>query len=256
MRAALLAAWVVMAAGCGGGAAGNADNPSRDPVSGSVDVFAAASLTSAFREEATAFQRQHREASVRFNFAGSSALATQIGQGATADVFASADLPNMQKVAAAGVTDGQPRTFAANKLQIVVGAGNPKAIRSLRDLADPALAVVLCAPAVPCGNYAQQAFKKAGVTVTPKSQEQDVNAVVSKVSFGEADAGVVYVTDIRAAGSRVQGIAIPDAENVAATYPVVTLKTGSNRAGGAAFVDFLLGREGQQVLGRYGFVKP
>ena len=226
-----------------------------DPITGTINVFAAASLTAAFKDEGTAFQAKHPNANVTFNFAGSAALVTSINNGAPADVFASADQPNMDKVVKAGNATGQPANFATNKLQIVVGTGNPKGIKGLADLASPGNVVILCAPQVPCGNYANQALTKAGVKVTPKSQEQDVNAVVSKVTLGEADAGIVYVTDVKAAGTKVQGVDIPDEQNVIATYPIATAKGGSNPTGGYAFVDFLLSSLGQAILANYGFSK-
>jgi molybdate transport system substrate-binding protein len=224
-----------------------------DTAVGTINVFAAASLTAAFKEEGAAFQKKHPNASVMFNFAGSASLVTSINNGAPADVFASADAPNMQKVVNAGNVTGQPANFAANKLQVVVPAGNPKGVRGLADLANPGTVVILCAPVVPCGNYANQALAKAGIKLTPKSQEQDVNAVVSKVSLGEADAGIVYVTDVRAAGAKVEGVDIPDDQNVLATYPIATVKGGSNPTGGYAFIDFLLSSPGQAILANYGF---
>jgi molybdate transport system substrate-binding protein len=187
---------------------------------------------------------------VELNFGGSSTLAAQITQGAPADVFASADQPNMQKVVDAGLA-GAPATFATNRLQLVVGPGNPKGIRSLADLARPGLVVVLCAPAVPCGTYAAQALGKAGVTVHPASQEQDVKAVVTKVQLGEADAGIVYRTDVRAAGAAVAGVDIPADQNVTAEYPIAELKGASPAAAG--FVDFVRSPEGQLILGGFGF---
>jgi molybdate transport system substrate-binding protein len=253
-RRLLLLALPGLLVACGGAPAVGTTRAA-DSVSGTIAVFAAASLTGAFKDEAAAFQKQHPKATVQLNFAGSAALATQIDQGAPADVFASADQPNMQKVVAAGNASG-PRSFASNRLEIVVGAGNPKGVHGLADLANPALIVVLCASAVPCGNYADEALAKAGVKVTAKSQEQDVNAVVTKVALGEADAGIVYVTDVNAAGSKVAGVPIPAADNVDATYPVATLKGGANPAGGKAFVDFLLSPPGQAILARYGFAKP
>lgn len=253
MRGLLGLAFLAVTA-CGGVAARPAASPSA--VSGTINVFAAASLTDAFKEIGASFQKANPAATVQLNFGGSAALVTQITQGAPADVFASADQPNMQKAADAGVLVGPPQVFAGNRLQIVVPAGNPKGIRGLADLANPSLAVVLCAPAVPCGNYAGQALAKAGVKVTAKSQEQDVKSVISKVSLGEADAGIVYVTDVKAAGSRVQAIDIPDDQNVPATYPVAVVKDGPNTAGGKAFVDYLLGATAQATLVRYGFTKP
>ena len=161
----------------------------------------------------------------------------------------------MDKVVNAGNATSSPADFATNKLQIVVPFGNPKGIKGLADLANPGTVVILCAPAVPCGNYGNQALSKAGVKVTPKSQEQDVNAVVSKVSLGEADAGIVYLTDVKAAGAKVAGVDIPDAQNVIASYPVATVKGGANPRGGAAFIDFVLSVPGQAILANYGFSK-
>lgn len=251
-RAAAVLAGVLVAA-CGGSPARTAP---ADSVGGTISVFAAASLTAAFNDEGRAFQAEHPTAPVQFNFAGSAALAAQILQGAPADVFASADLPNMQRVVDAGAAAGSPRTFASNRLQIVVAPGNPKGVKGLADLAKPGLVVVLCAPQVPCGSYAGQALARAGVKVTARSQEQDVNAVVSKIALGEADAGIVYVTDVRAAGARVQGVDIADEQNVVATYPVASLKAGPNSSGARAFIDFLLSDRGQGILAGYGFEKP
>lgn len=249
-----------MATACGGVAAQPAATPSPDPVARGIGVFAAASLTDAFNAEGEAFARRHPAARAKFNFLGSSALATQINEGAPADVFASADLPNMQRVAAAGNVDAASRIFASNRLQIVVGAGNPRAIKGLADLARPGVVAVLCAPQVPCGGYASQALRKAGVKVTPASQEQDVKGVVTKVALGEADAGIVYVTDVRAGGARVSGVDIPDDQNVVAQYPIALVKSAGNPAanpiGGRAFIDFILSREGQDVLKSFGFAPP
>lgn len=257
VRLLRLLASLLLAAACAcSQATTSRPSQSSDIASGVIKVFAAASLTTAFKDEGAAFHARHPQASVQFNFGGSTALVTEINQGAPADVFASADVPNMQKLVVAGNASGKPQNFASNKLQIVVRSGNPKGIKGLADLANPATVVVLCAPAVPCGNYANQAFARAGVRVTPKSQEQDVSAVVSKVSLGEADAGIVYVTDTKAAGPKVQGVEIPDDQNVLASYPVAAIKGGSNPAGGQAFIDFLLSTSGQGLLANYGFTKP
>lgn len=174
-------------------------------------------------------------------------------EGAPADVFASADQANMQKVVDAGSVSSTA-VFASNRLQIVVGPGNPKGIRSLADLARPGLVVVLCAPAVPCGAYGAQALGRAGVTVHPASQEQDVKAVVSKVQLGEADAGIVYQTDVRAAGAAVQGVDIPADQNVPVEYPIAVLKRADPAA--ARFVDFVRSPAGQRILGGFGFGPP
>jgi len=227
----------VLLAACG------SPSPAATPT---IQVFAAASLTDAFKAEAAAFHG----ARVQLNFGGSSTLAAQIAQGAPAEVFASADQASMQRVVGAGQAAAHA-VFATNRLQLVVGPGNPKGIHSLADLARPGLVVVLCAPAVPCGAYAAQALGKAGVTVHPASQEQDVKAVVTKVALGEADAGIVYQTDVRAAGRAVAGVEIPAGENVIAEYPIAVLRGAGPEA--TAFVDFVRSSEGQRILAGFGF---
>jgi molybdate transport system substrate-binding protein len=246
--AAVLAAMVLPLAGCGGGqpAGGTSASP------GELKVFAAASLTAAFGRLA---ERSAANGGTRvtFNFAGSQALATQIQQGAPADVFASADTANMDKVKD---LVGDPQVFASNLLQIVVEQGNPKGIQGLDDLADPDLKVVLAAPDVPAGRYAAEILGRAGVTVKPVSQEDNVKAVVTKVSLGEADAGIVYVTDVTAGGGKVEGIDIPAGRNVVATYPIATVKASKAQDQAQAFMDLVRSPEGQQVLNRYGFLPP
>jgi molybdate transport system substrate-binding protein len=255
VRRLLLAGAATLLTACGASSAAAPPPATPGSVSGVITVFAAASLTAAFNAEGAAFHAAHPQATVRFNFAGSAALATQIDQGAPADVFASADTANLQKVVAAGNAVGQPVTFATNLLEIVVGPGNPKRLTGLSDLGRPGLAVVLCAPVVPCGHYALQALSEAGASVTPKSQEQDVDGVLSKVELGEADAGIVYVTDVKAAGAKVSGVPIPSSQNVVASYPVAAVKGGTNLSGGQAFIDFLLSPTGQRILASYGFAK-
>jgi molybdate transport system substrate-binding protein len=225
-------------------------------MSGTITVFAASSLSAAFTTIGADFQKSHPRTTVQFNFAGSSTLAAQIQQGAIGDVFASADQPNMLKLIDSGFTAESPIVFARNDLEIVVGKGNPKHITSLTDLARSGLVVVLCAPQVPCGRYAAQALQKAGVSVKPTSQEADVKAVLSKVALvGEADAGIVYVTDVKAAGASVEGVVIPPALNVVAEYPIVILKDSQNRALARAFVSYVL-TDGRPILARYGFTIP
>jgi molybdate transport system substrate-binding protein len=224
-------------------------------LSGNITVFAAASLNAAYTAVGKEFENSHPGTKVTFTFGGSSTLVSQIQQGATGDVLASADQPNMQKLIKAGLTAESPIVFARNNLEIVVGKGNPKHITSLADLARSELVVVLCTPVVPCGHYAAQALQKAGVSVMPASQEADVKAVLSKVALGEADAGIVYVTDVKAAGAGVEGVAIPPALNVVAEYPIVILKDSRNRALARAFVSYVL-TEGRPVLARYGFTSP
>lgn len=228
---------------------------SQSGLSGTITVFAASSLNAALTSIGADFEKRHPGTMVKFSFAGSSSLAAQIQQGALGDVFASADQPNMQKVIQAGLTSESPIVFARNDLEIVVGKGNPKHVTTLADLARSGLVVVLCAPAVPCGYYAAQALQKAGGSVKPASQEADVKAVLGKVALGEADAGIVYVTDVKAAGNAVEGVAIPPALNVVAEYPIVILKDSQNRALARAFVSYVL-TDGRQTLARYGFTNP
>jgi molybdate transport system substrate-binding protein len=203
---------------------------------------------------ASAFEKAHPGVAVELNFAGSQTLVQQIQEGAPADVFASADETNMQKLVASGEIAGTPQLFAHNALQIVVAAGNPKHIGGLADLAKPGLTITLCGPTVPCGRYAGEAFGKAVLAVPAASQELDVKAVVTKVALGEADAGIVYVTDVRAAGSTVEGVDIPAASNVVARYPIAPLKSAPNPATAAAFVAFVLSPEGQKGLATFGFL--
>lgn len=258
MRAGLAATVVaaVLLLGCGGAAGQPASSSGADRVGGDLTVFAAASLTDAFDRIGQDFSRGHPGVRVTFDYGGSSSLVTQILQGAPADVFASADQPNMQKLVDGGLAQGAAAVFAGNSLQIVVQAGNPKRITSLADLASRANVVVLCAPAVPCGTYAGQALKQAGLTVTPRSQEQDVKQVVSKVALGEADAGIVYRTDVRAGGARVEGVEIPSDQNVPARYPIVEVRGSRNPAAARAFIAWVLGSQGQAVLAGLGFTGP
>jgi molybdate transport system substrate-binding protein len=252
-RARLAAAFAVAAlllAACGG------DNTSSGGSSGSADeitVFAAASLTAAFTRIGEDFTSANDGTKVIFNFAGSQALATQVHQGAPADLFASADIPNMDKVKD---LVGTPQNFASNRLQIVVEKGNPKDVKDLDDLASSDLKVVLAAEEVPAGKYARQVLDQAGVAVRPVSREDNVKAVITKVSLGEADAGIVYVTDVTAGGDKVEGVDIPEDQNVTATYPIATVKAGKAPDKAQAFVDLVLSAEGRQVLKEYGFLPP
>jgi molybdate transport system substrate-binding protein len=249
--AAVLAVAALTLAACGGddnsGGSSGAQSPSE------IKMFAAASLTAAFTKIGEDFTAANGGTKVTFNFAGSQALATQIQQGAPADVFASADIPNMDKVKD---LVGIPQNFASNQLQIVVEKGDPKGVKGLEDLANPDLKVVLAAPEVPAGRYAAEALGKADVTVKPVSQEDNVKAVVNKVALGEADAGIVYVTDVTAGGDRVEGVDIPEDLNVLATYPIATVKASKAQDKAQAFMDLVLSDQGQQVLKQYGFLPP
>jgi len=248
--AAVLAVAALALAACGGDDSGGGSG-GQSPTE--IKVFAAASLTAAFTELGQQYGSANGGTKVTLNFAGSQALATQIQQGAPADVFASADIPNMDKVKD---LVGTPQNFASNLLQVVVEKGNPKGVKGLEDLANPDLKVVLAAPDVPAGKYAQQALEKAGVTVKPVSEEDNVKAVVTKVSLGEADAGIVYVTDVTAGGDKVEGVDIPEELNVVATYPIATVKASKAQDQAQAFMDLVLSAQGQQVLEQYGFLPP
>lgn len=224
--------------------------------SGAVVVFAASSLTEAFTEIGDAFDAVNPDVSVTFNFAGSGDLVTQITEGAPADVFASADDANMVKLTDADAAAGNPVTIAKNTLEIIVEKGNPKGISGLADLADPDLIVVLCADTVPCGQGAAKVLENAGVTVTPKSLEDKVKGVVTKVAVGEADAGIVFVTDVEAAGDGAAGVEIPADVNVISNCPIVVTKEAPNAGAAQAFVDFVASDAGQAVLAKYGFLAP
>ena len=223
-------------------------------LSGTVSVFAAASLTAAFQAIGAAFEKAHPTVKVQFNFGGSSTLVQQIQQGAPADVFASADEANVQKLVESGALAGAPQRFAGNRLQIAVAPNNPTRIATLADLAKPGLTIALCGPMVPCGCYAAEAFTKAGVAVPTASQELDVKAVLTKVGMGEADAGVVYVTDVRAAAGKVEGVDIPESSNVIARYPIAVVKDAPNAAAAASFIEFVLSPDGQRLLAGFGFL--
>jgi molybdate transport system substrate-binding protein len=231
---------------------GESDFDAPPVVKETITVFAASSLTGAFEDLAGTYNETHRNTAFTFNFLSSSDLATQLEQGAQADVYASADEDNMQRVAEAGLLEGEERVFVHNKLEIIVAAGNPLGIRSLRDLGKPDLVVSLCSENCPAGAYAREALSRAGVEIEPDSIEPDVKAVVTRVELGEADAGIVYSSDVAAAGGDTEGVGIPEAHNVIATYPIAVLKGAP--AGARAFVDLVLSEQGQEVLGEQGFL--
>lgn len=266
---AVVAAFVLSA--CSGSAAPTEPTDPTDPtaadagaVSGDLTVFAAASLAGAFDELATAFETAHPAVDVvPITYDGSSVLATQLREGAVADVFASADEPNMAKVVEAGLATGST-PFATNVLQIAVAPGNPLGITGLDSIADGATttpdgrpaSVVLCAPEVPCGTASNTLVTNAGLTVTPVSEEQNVTAVLQKVESGEADAGLVYVTDVTAAGDGVTGIEIDGADAATNVYPITALSGAPNPAAATAFVEFVASPDGQRVLADHGFGAP
>jgi molybdate transport system substrate-binding protein len=225
-------------------------------VSGTVVVFAATSLTDAFDKIGAQFEKAHPGVRVKFNYNGSSSLATSISQGAPADVFASAAPENMKTVTGAGDAAGTPQVFTRNTGEIMVENGNPKKITSVKDLASPAVKVAVCAPEVPCGAVATAIFKNAGVTVKPVSEETNVGGVVTKVTLGEVDAGIVYVTDVKANEGKAAGVPIPADQNDITDYPIVQVKGAPNASAAKAFISYVLGPDGQQVLTSFGFMPP
>jgi molybdate transport system substrate-binding protein len=247
----VLAALVALVAATGGGCGDDGE-----PSSATLTVFAAASLTGAFTELGSAFTSANPSTSVTFNFAASSALATQIAEGAPADVFASADVDNMAELTEAGTTASDPVVFTTNLAQIIVEPGNPEGITGVADLANGDLIVISCAPQVPCGRYARQILDNADVTVAFKSLEDNVRAVVSKVVLGEADAGIVYATDVINAGDAAEGVEIPADVNVVADYPIAVTRQSENLEAAQAFVDFVVSDTGRAILESYGFVSP
>src|SRR4051794_9120284 len=270
-RRTLLALPVVAAlalTACGGsssddGAAGSsASSSSGSGLSGTLTVFAAASLTDVFTDLGDQLEKANPGLDVQFNFAGSSALATQLTQGAPADVFASADQAQMTKVADAGLAEA-PQVFASNPLMLAVPKGNPAGITApesgqarLADLLAPDATLAVCAPEVPCGAAAKKALDEAGLADAPDTFEDDVRSVLTKVQLGEVDAGLVYVSDVHAAGDSVVGFAFqqPDAE--INRYPVTVVKGAPHQAAARAFVGLVLSDEGQQTLRDAGFLEP
>lgn len=224
-------------------------------VTGTITVFAAASLTDAFGDIAEDFEAANPGARVEFNFAASSALATQINEGAPADVFASASPATMTAVTDAGNADGEPIVFVRNQLVIAVEAGNPLGIKGLEDLTKPGVTVALCAEQVPCGAAAKNAIEASGLTITPVSFEENVRAALSKVSLGEVDAALVYRTDA-AIVETVEAVEFPESAEAINDYPIVVLSDAPNKPGGEAFVAHLRSPEGIAVLTAYGFQQP
>jgi len=242
----LAAALVALLAGCGGGAAETR----------TLNVFAAASLTDTFTALKTRFETDNPGVEVRLNFAGSSDLAQQIVNGAPADVFAAANDSTMKTVADAGQAAGRPTLFATNVLQIATPPGNPKGVASFADLARPDVTVVVCAPQVPCGSAAEKIEKATGVTLSPVSEESDVKSVLGKVSTGNADAGLVYVTDVRAAGDSVEGVDFPESAQAVNNYPITALTSASQPELARSFVELVTGEFGRKTLQDAGFGTP
>lgn len=258
--AVVAAAGLLALAGCGGGNdTGTAASPqagSSTGVTGGLTVFAAASLTETFNQIGKDFEAANPGVKVTFNYAGSSALATQINQGAPADVFASAAPKNMQTVTDAGNAAGTPLTFVKNQLVIAVPKGNPKGIKGLADLTKPGVKVAECAAQVPCGAAATKALAAAKVKLTPVTLEQDVKSALAKVKLGEVDAALVYRTDAKAATSDVDGIEFPESAQAINDYPIVVLKGSTNKPAAQAFVAYVTSAKGMAVLTAAGFQAP
>jgi molybdate transport system substrate-binding protein len=257
---ALLAAVALLGVACGGddGAGEGQDTATTAAgprLSGELRVFAAASLTKPFTEAGKAFEGAHPGAKVTFSFGPSNTLASQVNEGAPADVLATADEATMKTASGAGSVSA-PRTFTRNRLAILVARGNPKQVQSLADLGKPGVIFVTCALQVPCGKFGLEALQKAGVTAKPISLEENVRAVASKVTLGEADAGIVYVTDVKAEGDKAQGVDIPDDQNVIATYPIGVVTKSAKADLARAWVDFVVSGEGQRILTMAGFASP
>lgn len=250
LRAVAAVAGVLALSGCA--PAATPDSERRSPLSGTVAVFAAASLTETFDALAAQFEAQHPDVDVILNFGGSSTLAAQIVGGARADVFAAANASTMQTVVDAGLVDA-PAAFATNTLAIVVPAGNPGGVRGLADFARADLTIALCAAEVPCGAATAQVLSTAEVTAVPDTLEQDVKAVLTKVRLGEVDAGLVYRTDVVAAGDEVVGIEFDEASAAVNDYPIAVISESVNAHAAEAFVAFVRSPASGEIFEKAGF---
>jgi molybdate transport system substrate-binding protein len=240
----------MMVAACSG------DEPGQRTGKTQLTVFAASSLTSTFESMGRQFEAEHPNTVITFNFGGSSDLVTQVSEGAPVDVIATADAAQMEKLVTADLLDGDPANFASNTLEIAVPPDNPGNVNELADLGQTNVKLVVCAPEVPCGSAAAKVAEAAGITLTPVSEEASVADVLGKVVSGEADAGLVYVTDVIAAGSNVTGVPIPEARSAVNTYPIATVGASDNRDLAGEFVDLVLSPEGQRILTDAGFGQP
>jgi molybdate transport system substrate-binding protein len=235
---------------------GGTSSSSASAVTGTITVFAASSLTGTFTTLGKNFEAAHPGTKVVFSFGGSSDLATSIDASAPGDVFASASTKTMTTVVSAGHTSADPKNFAKNDMEIATVPGNPKGITTLTDLTKPGIKVAICQPKVPCGDAATALFAAAKVDVKPVTLEKDVKTTLTKVTSKEVDAAIVYVTDVKAAGSSVQGVEIPAASNYVTTYPIAPLTQSKNTATAQAFVDYVLSTDGQAVMAAAGFMSP
>jgi molybdate transport system substrate-binding protein len=257
-RFAVIAAGLaaVAVAGCSGNSSSSTPSTSSSATAtGTITVFAASSLTGAFTQLGQQFQAAHKGDTVKFSFGPSSGLATQVTSGAPADVFAAASPKTMQQVVSAGDASN-PQDFAKNFAEVALPANNPAHVSSVNDLAKKSVKVALCQPQVPCGAVAAEVFKNAGITVKPVTLQPDVKSVLTQVETGNVDAGMVYVTDVMAAGSKVKGLTIPASDNVSTLYPIATISSSKEKSIAQAFVAYVLSPAGQQVLTAAGFQKP
>jgi molybdate transport system substrate-binding protein len=242
-------------AACSSSGSPSGSSGSSSGLSGSITVFAASSLKEAFTTLGDQFMKAHSGTTVTFSFDASSTLAEDITQGQKSDVFASASPKNMDTVVQAGDAD-TPTNFVKNRMEIATPPGNPAGIKTVADLAKSGVKVALCDPAVPCGSTALEVFANAKVTVKATASEPDVKSTLGVVETKEVDAGMVYVTDVRAAGSSVEGVPIPDDINASTTYPIAALKKSGNHDLAQAWVNYVLSPDGQKVLTADGFLKP
>jgi molybdate transport system substrate-binding protein len=257
-RFAVIAAGLaaVAVAGCSSSSSSSPSTTSSSkPAAGTITVFAAASLTGTFTQLGTQFESAHPGDTVKFSFGPSSGLATQITSGAPADVFASAAPGNMQDVVSAGDASN-PQDFAKNTMEVAVPPNNPAKVKSVNDLAKKSVKVAVCQPQVPCGVVAAEVFKNVGITVKPVTLQPDVKSVLTQVETGNVDAGMVYVTDVMAAGSKVKGVTIPANDNASTLYPIATVTSSKEKSIADAFVAYVLSPAGQSVLTAAGFEKP
>ena len=246
----------VAAAGCSSGGSGSSSSgSSASPSGGTITIFAAASLMGTFTQLGKQFEAAHKGDTVKFSFGPSSGLATQITSGAPADVFASAAPANMDTVVQAGDASS-PKNFAQNTMEVAVPPKNPAKVTSVNDLAKKSVKVALCQPQVPCGVVAAEVFKNAGITVKPVTLQPDVKSVLTQVELGSVDAGMVYVTDVMAAGTKVMGVKISASDNASTLYPIATINSSKHKSEAQAFMNYVLSPAGQQVLTAAGFEKP
>ncbi|MFD5402220.1 molybdate ABC transporter substrate-binding protein [Streptomyces griseorubiginosus] len=240
----------------GSAQSGSAQSGSGTKISGDITVFAAASLKESFTTLGKDFEKAHPGTKVTFSFGGSDSLAASITGGAPADVFASASPKTMKVVTDAKDNAGAPATFVRNQLEIATLPGNPDKVASLKDLTDKDLKVVLCDKTVPCGAAAEKALTASKLKLTPVSYEEDVKSALNKVVLKEADAAVVYRTDVRAAGDKVEGVEFPESADAINAYPIALLKESKNTGTAKAFIALVRSAEGQKVLTAAGFLQP